>query len=78
MSTTTSRELSLQTQISKEVEDLLKHDTIRKKQIDETITQLKSEVSDNGKEYKIKTIWENAVYAKKLEGYLSSLYYLVS
>lgn len=33
---------------------------------------------ENSKEYKFVAIWNSEVYAKELENYLPSLYYLVS
>ena len=56
---------------------LLEHNTTRKGRLDEITTQLKFEASDNGKEYEVEPIWNSAVYASKLEGYLPGFYYLV-
>ena len=56
---------------------LLEYDTTRKKRVDKTTTQLEFEVGDNGKEYKVDAIWVSAVYTRKSEGHLPSLYYLV-
>ena len=55
---------------------LLEQDTIKKEQI-KKIPQL--DVSnDRSERYKVKTIWQTAVYASKLKlGYLIGLYYLV-
>ena len=54
---------------------LLKQDTISKGQVEET--KLKLDVG-NGEEYKVEAIWDNALYARKLElDYLPGLYYLV-
>ena len=45
--------------------------------MDENATQLEFKVNNN-KKYKIESIWDSAVYAKKLEaGHLPKLYYLV-
>ena len=39
----------------------------------------KLDAGDNNKEYEVETIWDNAVYAIKLEsGHLPRLYYLVA
>ena len=56
---------------------LLEHDTIRKEQIDENMTKLEFDTGDN-EEYKVEIIKDSAVYAKKSEGHLLSLYYLVA
>ena len=56
---------------------LLEHNTTRKGQVDETTTQFEFEVGDNGNEYKVEVIWDIAVYARKSEGHLPGLYYLV-
>lgn len=57
---------------------LLEYDITKKERIDETTSQLEFEVNDKGKEYKVKQIWDNAVYAKKSVGdYLPRFYYLV-
>ena len=45
----------------------LEHDTISKGQMDETTTQFKFELSDNGKEYKVKAICNSTVYVKESE-----------
>lgn len=55
---------------------LLEQNTTRKEQIDNNITEL--DISNKGKKYKLEAIQENAVYARKLAGYLSKLYFLVS
>ena len=55
---------------------LLEQDKIRKERVAK-IPEL--DASDNSKEYKIKVIWDSAVYAIKLEsGYLSKFFYLVA
>ena len=46
--------------------------------MDETSSQLEFEADDKGEEYKIKGIWDSAIYTRELRGYLSELYYLVS
>lgn len=44
--------------------------------MDKNVTELDN---GNSKEYKVKAIWDSAVYANKLaESYLLGLYYLVS
>lgn len=55
---------------------LLKQDITKKRQVDENIIQLKFEIGNN-KKYEVKIIWDNAVYAKKLNNNLSGLYYLI-
>lgn len=57
--------------------DLIKRqDSIKKRQINKFL--LVSELEANGnKEYKIKAIQNNAIYAKKVDGQLSELYNLV-
>lgn len=41
------------------------------------MSRLEVENNGNGKEYKVKAIHNNAVYAKELEDYLPGFYYLV-
>lgn len=56
---------------------LLEKDTTRKGQIDENAIKLDAG-NNNNKEYKVKVIWDNAIYIRELE--LSDLlyfYYLV-
>ena len=56
---------------------LLEQDTIKNKQVEENVTQLELKADDNAK-YKIETIWNYAIYAKKLKaGHLLKLYYLI-
>ena len=56
---------------------LLEQDTTRKERVDKQVTELKLE-GGNSEEYKVEAIWNNAVYASKLEsGQLRGLYYLV-
>ena len=45
---------------------VLEQDTIKKERVDERVTELELEAS-NSKEYKIKAIWNSAVYASKLK-----------
>ena len=55
---------------------LLEQVTTIKEQVDKQITKLET---SNSKEYKVKAIWNSAVYASKLEsGQLPGLYYLVA
>ena len=54
---------------------LLKQDIIKKKQIGKNVIELKAG-KDNNK-YKIKAIFNSAIYAKKLMDYLLRLYYFV-
>ena len=57
---------------------LLKQNITRKRQIDENdMAKLDANNNEGGK-YKVKAIWDSAVYAKELElNYLLRLYYLV-
>ena len=60
---------------------LLKQNTTKKEQVDKNVIELaKLDPNDNkSDEYKMKAIYNNAVYIKKSKsGYLSKLYYLVS
>ena len=55
---------------------LLEQDTTRKERVKKVP---KLDAGDNSKEYKVETIWDNAVYANESEsGYLPGLYYLVA
>lgn len=56
---------------------LLKHNITKKKQVDKIITQFEFKASS--KKYKIKEIWNNTIYIKKLEtkSHPPGLYYLV-
>ena len=45
--------------------------------MDKKVTELDFEAG-NSKEYKVETIWDSAVYARKSKGYLSGFYYLVA
>ena len=58
---------------------LLVQDTTRKERVDENIRQIDFNTSNNevGK-YKLKAIWDNAVYARELEAkHPPGLYYYV-
>ena len=44
--------------------------------MDKKVRELEFEAS-NSKKYKMKAIWESAIYANKAESYLPYLYYLV-
>ena len=57
---------------------LLEEDTTRKRQVDETMSQL--EFQDDGDEkYEVEAIYDSTVYAKESEsGHLPGLYYLLS
>ena len=47
--------------------------------MDEEIKQIEFDAGDNSGKYKVKAIWDGAVYARESKsGYLSDLYYLVS
>lgn len=60
---------------------LLELNTTTKKQIDKATSKLEfddiKKNSGNNKVYEIKVIWDSAIYARKLEDYLPSFYYLV-
>ena len=55
---------------------LLEQDITKKEWVDKKVTELDFE-SDNSEEYKVKVIWDSAVYAKESKGHLPMLYYLV-
>ena len=55
---------------------LLEQMTTRKERIDKKLTKLEFEFGKN-KEYKVKAIWNSAVYANKAKSHLLGLYYLV-
>ena len=74
-----SRQISLQTQITKEIVfhiSLLEQNSTSKGRVDENNGTRLDVGKDSGK-YKIEAIWNNAVYARELMGYLPGLYYLV-
>lgn len=56
---------------------LLKHNTIRKKQVEKTITQIEFKAEYNKEEFEVKGIQNNAVYIKESEDDLLGLYYLI-
>ena len=56
---------------------LLEQDTTRKERVDEKVIELDFEAGDS-KKYEVETIWDSAVYARKSEGHLPRLYYLVA
>ena len=57
---------------------LLEQDTTKKERIDKQVKKLELE-ADDGEEYKVEAIWNNAVYASKSEsGQLPGLYYLIA
>lgn len=56
---------------------LVKQDITRERQINKKVRQIKFNSGNNNKKFKIEIIWDNAVYAKKLTGYLLAFYYLV-
>ena len=56
---------------------LLEHNNTRKEQVDKQVIELEFEAG-NSKAYKVKVIWNSAVYANKSEsGQLPGLYYLL-
>lgn len=56
---------------------LLEQETTRKGRINEFVEVPKSDIG-NDKEYKVETIWDGAVYAKKIDRHLLRIYYLVA
>ena len=56
---------------------LLEQNTTRKEQVDKNVTELEFN-NGNSEAYEVEAIKDSAVYAKKLKGHLSSLYYLVA
>lgn len=56
---------------------LLEYDILKKRWVNKITTQLKFEVKNNNTKYKFKEICNSAVYTKKLEDYLSNLYFIV-
>ena len=57
---------------------LLEQDTTGKERVDKRVTKLELEAG-NSKEYRVEAIWDNVVYASKLEsGQLPALYYLIA
>lgn len=55
----------------------MKKSETKKKQMNKSLLMLEFKASNN-KQYKIKTIQDSSVYAKKANGYLSGLYYLIT
>ena len=55
---------------------LLEQNIIRKKRVDNNITELNA--VDDKNEYEIKAICDSTVYIKELANYLSRFYYLIS
>lgn len=58
---------------------LLKQETTRKGRVDKNVRQINFDTDNNNKKYKVETICNSMVYAKKSElGYLLlGLYYLI-
>lgn len=59
---------------------LLGKDITKKRYVDKATSQLEfddNKGNKNSKEYKVKVIWDSAVYAKEAEDHLPELYYLV-
>lgn len=55
----------------------LEQNTIKKRQVDEPISQIKLD-EGNSKEYKVEVICDNEIYIKKSDsGHLQGLYYLI-
>lgn len=60
---------------------LLEQDITKKRRIDKKLVNLNPNLKldvENAKKYKIKSIRDNAVYAKKAQGQLPGFYYLIS
>ena len=55
---------------------LLEQNIARKEQVDKKVMELEFKISNSNK-YKVKEIWESAIYANKAKDYLLGLYYLV-
>ena len=55
---------------------LLEQDITKRGQVDKTTSQIELDEA-NSEEYKIKAIYDSAVYARELESHLLGLYYLV-
>ena len=56
---------------------LLEQNTTKKRQMNKFIKIPEFKPSDN-KEYKVEAIQDSTIYAKKADGYLPGLYYLVA
>ena len=57
---------------------LLEQDTTRKGQVDKEVKQMEFNTGNNGEEYKVEVIRDNAVYTRESKsGHLLGLYYLV-
>lgn len=57
---------------------LLEYDITKKEQVDKNTTIQLEFKANNDKEYKVKTVWDNAIYKKiSKAGHLPKLYYLV-
>ncbi len=56
---------------------LLKYNITQKGWVNKTTFQLKFEVNNKGKEYKVGRIWDSAVYVRESKSYLPGLYYLI-
>ena len=57
---------------------LLEQNTIRKRRADKEVRQMEFDTSNDKENYKVKAIWDSAVYARESEsGHLPDLYYLV-
>lgn len=56
---------------------LLEQDITKKSWVDKTTSQIEFENNNNSEEYEVKIIYNNEVYANKLEDYLLGFYYLV-
>ena len=57
---------------------LLEQNTTRKRRVDENNATKLDAGSNEGGKYKVKAIYNSAVYIKKSSGHLPGLYYLVS
>ena len=59
---------------------LLEQDTTKKGRVDKEVKQIEFDAGNNNSgEYKVKAIWDSAVYSRESKsGHLSGFYYLVS
>ena len=55
---------------------LLEQDIIRKRRVDEIMTELDIG-NDDSRKYEVEAIWDNVIYVRESKSHLSGLYYLV-
>ena len=56
---------------------LLEQEITKKERVDNKVPELDAS-NEHSKEYKVETIWDNGVYAKKSKRHLPGFYYLVA